>query len=152
MTSRIAARTGRGRLLTAVAVLLPVAALVDLLKAFTTAPPPGHRLLESKMPPTGIVVLGVRHTGADATVLGLLLAAILFFYALGIWKMKRWAVTVGWVYAAYVMLNVTLFAIRNPAPPTPGAMLFAIVYMSVAILLTTGAAIALTRRRAELGS
>jgi hypothetical protein len=150
MTSGIGMQARRGGFLTVMAVLLPVAALVDLLKAFTTPPPPGHRLMESKMPPTGIVVLGVRHTGPDATILGLLLAAILFFYAVGIWRMKRYAMTVAWIYAAYVILNVALFTIRNPRPPTPGAMIFAIVYMSGAIVLTAGVAIALTRRKAEL--
>ncbi len=48
------------------------------------------------------------------------------------------------------MLNVMLFAIRNPAPQTPGATVFAIVYLSGAILLTTGAAIAFNGARGGL--
>jgi len=74
----------------------------------------------------------------------------LFFYAAGIWRMKRYAVTLAWLYAAYVILNVTLFTIRNPAPPTPGAMILAIVYLVTAMILTLGTAIVLTRRREDL--
>jgi hypothetical protein len=40
--------------------------------------------------------------------------------------MKRYAVTVAWIYAVYVILNLTLFTIRNP--PTRGEMIFGIVY------------------------
>src|SRR5215470_13449458 len=103
MTPRTEMQTKRGGFLTAMAILLGLAAIVDVLKAFTK-PPPGHKLLGLKMPPTGIVVLGVRHTGSGAAILGLLVGAILFFYAVGIWRMKRYALTVAWIYAAYVIL------------------------------------------------
>lgn len=132
------------------AVLLALTAGVDVLKAFTSTPTPGQKLAGSKMPPTGIVFLGVRHTGASATILGILVGAFLLFYAAGIWRMKRYAVTVAWIYAAYVTLNVTLFTIRNPAPSTPGAMIFAIVYLIGAVTLTVVTAIVLTRRGADL--
>jgi len=42
--------------------------------------------------------------------------------------MKRYAVTVAWIYAVYVILNLTLFTIRNPSAPTRGEMIFGIVY------------------------
>ena len=141
-------RTRRGGFLTAMAILLALAGIVDFIKALTKPPPPGHELF--KMPATGMVVLGVRHTGSDATILGLLVGAFLFFYAVGIWRMKRYAVTVAWIYAAHVMINVTLFTIRNPAPPTTGARMFALVYSIGAIMLTAGTAIALTRRGPDL--
>jgi hypothetical protein len=141
-------RTRRGGFLTTMAILLALTVIVDLLKVFTKPPPPGHKVMGLNMPPSGIVFLGVRHTGPGATILGLLLGAILFFYAVGIWRMKRYAMTVAWIYAVYVIINVTLFAIRNPAPSTPGAMAFAVVYMIAAIVLTVAAAIALTRRGA----
>jgi hypothetical protein len=70
------------------AILLGLAVIVDVLKAFTKPPTPEHKLLGLKMPATGIVVLGVRHTGSGATILGLLVAAILFFYAVGLWRLK----------------------------------------------------------------
>jgi hypothetical protein len=143
-------RSRRGGFLTAMAILLALTVIVDVLKGFTEPSPPGHKLMGLNMPPTGIVFLGVRHTGPGATILGLLLGAFLFFYAVGIWRMKRYAMTIAWIYATYVIVNVTLFAIRNPLPPTPGAMVFAIVYMIAAILLTVAAAIALTRRGTDL--
>ena len=64
--------------------------------------------------------------------------------------MKRYAVTVAWIYAVYVILNLTLFTIRNSSAPTRGEMIFGIVYSIGAILLTVCTAIALTRLRAEL--
>jgi hypothetical protein len=132
------------------AVLFALAMLVDVLKALSKPPPPGYALAGLRMPPTGIVVLGVRHAGAGAGILALLVAAVLFLYAVGIWRMKRYVLTIAWLYAAYVMLNVTLFTIRNPAPPTPGAAIFAAVYLVVAITLTLGTAFVLTRRRGDL--
>ena len=78
------------------------------------------------------------------------MGAVLVLYAIGIWRMKRYAVAVAWIYAAYVILNLTLFTIRNPPPPTRGEMIFGIVYSIGAIVLTVGTAIALKRRRADL--
>jgi hypothetical protein len=41
-------------------------------------------------------------------------SAVLVLYAIGIWRMKRYAVTVAWIYVVYVILNLTLFTIGNP--------------------------------------
>lgn len=143
-------RNKRGGFLTVMAVLLALAMVVDVLKALSKPLPPGSKVAGLQMPPSGIVVLGVRHTGAGSTILALLVAAVLFFYAVGIWRMKRYALPVAWLYAAYAIINVTLFTIRNPAPPTPGTTIFAVVYLVGAIILTLGTAIALTRRRGDL--
>lgn len=142
-------RTGRGGFLTVMAILLALTALQDIIKPFArTAPTPGSALVPRIQP--GIVVLGVRHTGAEAAVLGPMVGAFLVFYAIGIWRIKRYAVTVGWIYAAYVVFNVTLFAIRNPLPSTRSEMIFAVVYSISAVVLTVGTAAALTRRGAHL--
>ena len=143
-------RTKRGGFLTAMPVLLALAGSVDVLKAFTKPAPPGQKMMGMDAPATGIMFLGVLHSGPSATILGLLLGAILFFYAFGIWRMKRYAMTLAWTYAAYVILNVTLFTIRNPPPPSRGAMIFAVVYSIGAIVLTVATAGALTRRRSDL--
>lgn len=148
--SRTEMRNKRGGFLTVMAVLLALAMVVDVLKALSKPLPPGSKVAGLQMPPSGIVVLGVRHTGAGSTILALLVAAVLFFYAVGIWRMKRYALPVAWLYAAYAIINVALFTIRNPAPPTPGTTIFAIVYLVGAIILTLGTAIALTRRRGDL--
>jgi hypothetical protein len=143
-------QTKRGGFLTAMAILLALAGSVDVLKAFTKPLTPGQKMMGMDAPPTGIVFLGVRHTGSSAEILGLLLGAILFFYAVAIWRMKRYGMTVAWIYAAYVKVNVTLFTIRNPPPPTRGTMIFAVVYSIGAIMLTVGTAIALTRSGSDL--
>jgi len=143
-------RNRRGRFLTVMAVLLGLAMLVNVVKALSKPLPPGHQVAGLQVPPSGIVVLGVRHTGPGAGILALLVAAVLFFYAAGIWRMKRYALMVAWLYAAYAILNVTLFIIRNPTPPTPGTKVFSIVYLVGAIVLTLATAIVLTRRRGEL--
>lgn len=101
------------------------------------------------MPATGIVVLGVRRNGAGAQILALLVAAVLLFYGVGTGH-EAMPLTVAWLYAAYVILKVTQFTIRNPSPSTPGAIIFEIVYLVVAITLTVGTAIVLNRRRADL--
>jgi hypothetical protein len=142
-------RNRRGGFLTVMALLLALAMGVDVLKAVSKPLPPGSKVVGLQMPPSGMVVLGVRHTGAGATILALLVAAVLFFYAVGIWRMKRYALRIAWLYA-YAIVNVTLFTIRNPAPPTPGTTIFAIVYLLGAIILTLGTAIVLTRRRGDL--
>ena len=150
MTVGTETKTGRGGFLTAMAFFLVLAGSVDLLKAFTKPAPPGQKMMGTDAQATGIMFLGVLHTGPSATILGVLLAAILFFYAIGIWRMKRYAMMVAWSYAAYVILNVTLFTIRTPPPRTRGAILFAVAYLIGAITLTVSSAMSLTRRRSEL--
>jgi hypothetical protein len=150
MTFGSETKTRRGGFLTVMAFFLVLAGSVDLLKAFSKPAPPGQKMMGMDAPATGIMFLGVLHTGPSATILGVLLAAILFFYAIGIWRMKRYAITLAWSYAAYVILNVTLFIIRNPPPRTRSAILFAVVYLIGAITLTVSTAISLTRRRSEL--
>jgi hypothetical protein len=150
MTFGTETKTGRGGFLTAMAFFLVLAGSVDLLKAFTKPTPPGQKMMGMDAPATGIMFLGVLHTGPSATILGVILAAILFFYSIGIWRMKRHAMTLAWAYAAYVILNVTLFTIRTPLPRTRGAIIFAVVYLIGAVTLTVSTAISLTRRRSEL--
>lgn len=143
-------RNRRGGFLTLMAVLFALGMLVDVLKALSKPLPSGYKVAGLQMPPTGIVVLGVRHAGAGTGTLALLVAAVLFFYSVGIWRMRRYALVMAWLFAAYAIVNVTLFTVRNPAPPTPGAMIFAIVYLLGAIILTLGTALVLTRRRGDL--
>jgi hypothetical protein len=139
--------TKRGGFLTTMAILLALVALEDVLKPFGRQTP--TTTVSVGIQP-GIVVLGIRHTGPEAAILGPLVGAVLLLYAIGIWRMNRYVLTLAWLYAAYVILNLTLFTIRNPPPPTRGDMTFAIVYAAVAILLTVGTAFALTHRRANL--
>ena len=142
-------KSKRGGFLTAMAILLALVAIEDVLKPFGRQEPTTPASFLPRIQP-GIVVLGVRHTGSGAAILGPLVGAVLVLYAIGIWRMKHYAVAVAWIYAAYVILNLALFTIRNPPAPTRGGMIFGIVYSIGAIVLTVGTAIALTRRRADL--
>ena len=127
------------------AILLALVAIEDVLKPFGRQGPTTPASFLPRIQP-GIVVLGVRHTGSRAVILGPLVGVVLVLYAIGIWRMKRYVLMVAWIYAAYVILNVTLFMIRNPPAPTRGEMIFGIAYSIGAVVLTVGTAVALTRR------
>ena len=129
-------RTG---FLTTIAILLVILAIMDFLKPFK---------LEG--PTTGLVFLGIRRSGIANAILGPLIGLVLITYAAGIWRMRRYAMTLGWTYAVYVILNLILYVARNPTPQDPNEQIFGIVYSIVAITLTLGTAYMLTRRRAKL--
>jgi len=125
------AASKRSAVLTVLAVLFALAALEDLLKPFR---------LEG--PTTGLVFFGTRLSGMSNATLGPLLGIFLLIYAAGIWQMRR--------YAIYVAINLLLFTATNPRPASQGEMIFGIVYSILALALTWGAAISLTRSKAEL--
>jgi len=129
----------RGGGLTTLAILFAILALTDILKPF-------H--LEG--PTTGLVFFGERLSGMPDAILGPLLGIILLIYAAGIWRMRRYAMYLGYLYASYVTLNLALFSIRNPPPASQSEMIFGIVYIILALALSWGTAILLTRRRVDL--
>ncbi len=130
----------RGTLLTTIAILFAILAITDILKP-----------LHLEGPTTGLVFFGIRQTGTANLILGPLMGLILLFYAAGIWRMRRYAMMLGWLYAAYVMVNLVLYTQLNPPAQTSGERLFGIVYLILAITITVGTALILTRRRTELG-
>lgn len=129
-------RTG---FLTTIAILLVILAITDFLKPFK---------LEG--PTTGLVFLGIRRAGIANAILGPLVGLVLIAYAAGIWRMRRYALPLGWVYAVYVILNLFLYILRNPTPQDPHEQVFGIVYSIVAITMTIATAVILTRRRNDL--
>jgi tryptophan-rich sensory protein len=129
----------RGTLLTTIAILFAILAVTDILKP-----------LKLEGPTTGLVFFGIRQSGTANAILGPLMGLILLFYAAGIWRMRRYAMVLGWLYAAYVSVNLVLYTQLNPPAKTLGELVFGIVYMVLAIAITVGTAITLTRRRAEL--
>jgi len=128
----------RGAALTFFAVLFVVLAIEDFLKPFR---------LEG--PDTGIVFFGHRLQGTGAYV-GWLVAAFLVVYALGIWRMRRYALTMAYVYAIYVIANIFIFTITYPTPTEHSQQIFGIVYSILAIGGAWIAAILLRSRRSEL--
>jgi tryptophan-rich sensory protein len=131
--------SNRGALLTTIAILFTILAITDILKP-----------LKLEGPTTGLVFFGIRQSGTANLILGPMMGLILLFYAAGIWRMRRYALTLGWLYAAYVIVNLMLYTQLNPPAKSSGEMIFGIVYMILAIAITVGTAIVLTRRRADL--
>lgn len=129
----------RGTALTTLAVLFAILAITDILKP-----------LHLEGPTTGLVFFGKRLSGTPDAVLGPLLGIILLIYAAGIWRMRRYALYLGFAYAIYVTINLALFSARNPPPATQGEMIFGIVYIVLALALSWGTAILLNRRKADL--
>jgi hypothetical protein len=130
------AQATRGTWLTICAVLFGILALSNALKP-----------LQLGGDQTGFVFLGQRLSGVANTIAGPLFAAFLAVYAYGIWTMRRFALPMSHAYAAWVILNLVLWNLRT-TQPTP--VLFGLVYVSIAIGVSLGAAIAITKRKTEL--
>ena len=131
-------RPHRGLLLTALAILFALAAIQDLLKP-----------LHLEGPTTGLVFLGTRLSGSANLVMSVVLAIFLASYAVGVWRMNKYALTLGFIYAVYVLFNIVVFSIKyagedNGSP----AFLFGFVISAIAIPWVT--VILLWRRRDEL--
>ncbi len=133
------AESRRGGALTTLAILFAILAITDVLKPF-------H--LEG--PTTGLVFFGKRLSGTPDAILGPALGIILLIYAAGIWRMRRYALYLGYAYAIYVTINLALFSARNPPPPSQGEMIFGIVYIILALALSWGTAILLSRHKSDL--
>jgi hypothetical protein len=131
-------RTNRDRVLTICAILFGLLAFSDLMKPV----PVGD-------PEQGLVFFGRRLSGTPNAVIGPLFGLYLLVYAIGIWRMRRWAFPMGIVYAAYVVVNLFLFTLRDPNPTAHGVA-FNVVYGTVATTVSAGTAWLLARRRATL--
>jgi hypothetical protein len=134
------AKGERGNLLSTAALLFGVLAVSNFLKPLQLG---GAR--------TGFVLFGERLTGMPNAIVGPLFGAYLAVYAVGIWRMKRWALPMAWAYAGYVLVNLLLFRFRTPQVPGQSAgPVFGIVYLIVALGTSWGTAFALRARAAEL--
>ena len=131
----MAEQTSRGTLLTICAVLFAVLAVSNSLKPLQV----GDN--------TGFVFLGERLTGTPNFVLGPLFGSYLAVYALGIFRMRRFALGMAYGYALYVIINLVMWTIRATDPTNP---LFGIAYIFVAVGVSSGAAFLLTQRKAAL--
>jgi hypothetical protein len=129
----------RGTVLTVISVLLVLLAIEDVLKPF-------H--LEGGT--TGLVFFGTRLSGVADAIFAPLFGLFLLFYASTIWRMRRVALTVAYGYAVYVVINLMLFTMKNPAPAARSEQIFGIVYSILAVAITWGTAIYLSRRKADL--
>jgi len=123
------------RMFTIFTVLFSLLAVSNLLKPF--------RLSDE----TGFVLLGERLSGMANTIAGPLFGLFLALYAFAIWKRKRFAIPLGHAYATYVILNLILFQVKNVAPPGISYVIFGIIYALIAVGVSLGAAIFLTRNK-----
>lgn len=129
----------RGGGLTTLAILFAILALTDILKP-----------LHLEGPTTGLVFFGKRLSGTPDAILGPMLGIILLTYAAGIWRMRRYAMYLGYAYAIYVTINLVLFSARNPPPASQSEMIFDIVYIVLALAFSWGAAMLLNRHKVDL--
>jgi hypothetical protein len=100
-------------------------------------------------PDHGFVFFGMRQRGLPNLVLGPLAGLFLLAYGLGVLRLRGYALPLGRIYAAYVLVNLVLFTVRmsDEALARP---IFGIVYSVVAIGVSSGAAFLLARNRAAL--
>jgi hypothetical protein len=128
----------RGPLFTTFAVLFAILALSNLSK-------PLH--LD---PNAGFVFFGVKTHGVANAILGPAFGFILLFYAIGLWRMRRWVMPLAAAYALYVIVNLSLFSIRNSGSGNESPAAFMLIYIVIAVGVSTGSAILLYRQRALL--
>jgi hypothetical protein len=130
----------RGPALTTFAVLFGILAVSNFLKPL--------QLGET----TGFVLFGYRLTGLPNMIAGPLFGAYLATMAMGIWRLRRWALPMVWVYLGYVVVNLILFRIVGPPMPGEGMgrIVFGLVYMAIAIGVPLSTGILLRRRAAAL--
>jgi hypothetical protein len=129
----------RGRLLSIAAILFALLAVSNLFKPFKWW---GEN--------TGFVLLGQRLDGAANAIVGPLFGLYLLVYAWGIWRQKWVALPMAYAYAVYVIVNLVLFISSQPVSSGEGNLLFGLVYTVVAIGVSSGTALLLTKRRATL--
>jgi hypothetical protein len=128
----------RGPLLTAFAVLFALLAVSDFSKPFHLSPD------------AGFVFFGGKTHGIANAILGPAFGLMLAIYAIGIWRMRRWALPIAYVYAGYVILNLSLYTIRNAGSPGQPPRAFMVGYIAIAIGISAASAIVLHRRRPVL--
>jgi hypothetical protein len=131
----------RGPLLTGFAALFALLALSDLAKPLEASAGAGLR--------PGFVLFGHRLSGTANAVVGPLFGLYLLVYAIGIWRMRRWALPMAVAYATYVLVNLVLFTLRDPEPWREG-LVFGAIYAAVALGVSWGAVWFLSQRRAAL--
>ena len=131
----------RGWLLTIFAIWTrSLLAFSDLTKPYS----------QSHDPHAGLVFFGTKLTGTADLIIAPLFAVCLATYALGIWRMKRYAMPMSHAYATYVFINMLLFVIKHRDRADTGGLPFIMAYAAIALGVSIGSAVLLTLRREEL--
>lgn len=103
-------------------------------------------------PGVGFVFFGMRLSGVANEIVAPIFGAIIAVYVFGILTMRKFALPLGVLYAAYVIVNMPLFILRYHGTPVmqEHSWAYLLPYPFVAIGVSSGAAYMLYRRRAEL--
>lgn len=131
----------RGAALTIFAILLALMAISNFGKPF------------SHHPGVGFVFFGTRLSGLPNMIVATIFGILLAVYAYGIFAMRKFALPIGIFYAAYVIVNMPLFILKyhGTAVMQEHSWAYLILYPFVAIGVSSGAAVLLYRRKADLG-
>jgi hypothetical protein len=134
------AEKSRGVILTILALLLSLMAISNFGKPF------------SHNPGVGFVFFGTRLSGVPNMIVASIFGIILAVYVYGIIAMRKFALPIGIFYAAYVIINMPLFLVKyhGTAVMQEHSWAYLIPYPFVAIGVSSGAAVLLYRRKADL--
>jgi hypothetical protein len=135
-------RTTRDPILTGLAVSMGLLAISNLMKPVGQAFAPEG--------PTGFVLLGQRLHGMANAIVGPAFGVLLGTYAYGVWNRRRWVVPLAFAYALYVVANLILFMFIGATPEERAKIAFNTVYGVVAIGVSAGGALYLSRNRDRL--
>jgi hypothetical protein len=130
----------RGLAPTLFAIAFGLLTMSDLTKPFS----------QKHDPQAGLVFFGTKLTGTPDLIIAPLFAAFLAIYAIGIWRMKRYAMPMSHAYATYVFINLLLFLLKHHDRADTGGLPFMIAYATIGLGISIGSAVLLTRRREEL--
>ena len=98
----------------------------------------------------GFVFFGIKLSGAANAIVAPIFGLMLAILAYGIFTMRRFALPLACFYAAYVILNVLLFTLRTYGISSLPPLLW-MLFIVVAVGVSSGTAIILNQRKAELG-
>ena len=98
----------------------------------------------------GFVFLGTKLSGVPNMIMGPLFGLLLAAYAYGIWTMRKFALPIAYFYAGYVILNLALYVAKTRGSGFGPSPIGVLLYPIIAIGVSSGAAIILHRRKAEL--
>jgi hypothetical protein len=131
-------RKSRGAMLTIFAICLGLMAVSNFLKPLKLG---SH---------AGFVFFGIKLSGAANAIVAPIFGLMLAILAYGIFTMRRFALPLACFYAAYVILNVLLFTLRTYGISSLPPLLW-MLFIVVAVGVSSGTAIILNQRKAELG-
>jgi hypothetical protein len=97
----------------------------------------------------GFVFFGLRQHGTPNLILGPLFGLYLLVYGIAVLRMTKVALPMSRLYAAYVIINLALFTVRMSGEAL-AKPIFGLVYIAVAVGVSSGAAYLLSKHRDEL--